>query len=135
CRTLQSGAALLESVADPRVPIKSLYMASYIQRQRGNIRDFLLGQERVVQLARRFQWPEGAASAAMGIGELHSVTRDYALAVEDLRTAYAAALQCPNPDIAAEALYGLAIAQMKNGDAAAETTLRAARERTLLSGG
>src|SRR5262249_22169458 len=130
CRWLDSSAVLVDQMEVPREAIKGLYMASYVKRMRGKGRECLLDCERVVQLAGRCGGPEGAAAAMIAIGEIHLLTREYGLAVEDFRTAYRRALQGPPPGHVTAALAGLGLAQLGNGEtAAAEATFRAVQQR------
>jgi len=137
CRWLDSAGATVDRLVDPRIGIKALYMAAYIKRLHGNVRNFLLENERVIQLSNQYHWPQGVASAALGIGELHLMTHDYSLAVDDFRTAYKNALLMPGATFAPEALGGLGMAQMSEGDVttAAENLRRADRLRTTTAAG
>jgi CHAT domain-containing protein len=120
CRWLDAGGELVDRVNDPRIAIKSLYMAGYIKRLRGDVRSCLLDNERVIELSRRYRWPEGASVGSLVIGEIHLATRDYPLAADDFRAAYRYGSQSQHADsLTAEALAGLGIAQMNSGNTAA----------------
>jgi len=136
CRWLDSAGGMVDGLMDPRIGIKSLYMSAYIKRLHGKIRSFLLDDERVIQLSSQYHWPQGVASAALAIGELHLTTRDYSLAADDFRTAYKNSLRMPGAAFAPEALGGLGMAQMSDGDviAAAENLRNADRLRNSANG-
>ena len=137
CRTLESAAALIDALDDAGIALKSLFMAAYIHRLRGELRDFLLECERVIELARRYHWMDVAAVASMAIGELHLSTRDYALARDDFRAAYGYASAPLHKAHSAYALSDLGVTQMNMGDlaAAAESMHQAEKLGRSFAGG
>ena len=129
CRLLSSAGQSIERLEDPRIAIKGTYMAGYVERQRGNLRDFLLDTENVIEWSRRYHWLQGASAAMLALGDMQVLTRNYALARDDFRAAYRYATAAADKGDAALAVGSLGMTQMSEGDLAAarETLDRAER--------
>ena len=134
-RWLDEGATWTEALTDPRIGIKSLYMAGYVKRMRSRIREFLLDNERVIEWSHRYRFPGGAASASIAIGELHLSLREHALACDDFRSALRYANEASNPGLASIALGALGLAQSNAGDLDAAEEYFRRTERLPAAGG
>ncbi|HEY6137920.1 MAG TPA: CHAT domain-containing protein [Thermoanaerobaculia bacterium] len=129
CRSLERGGASVDALDDPRIGIKSLFMAAYVHRTRSRLRDFLLIGDRVHQLSRRYRYGRLAASQELAFGDLDESNRDWRLAIAHYRAAYDEAMRAFDHEQAALALTGLALVHSRGGDAAqAAEMLRKADE-------
>lgn len=135
CRSLDRAGSFIDAIDEPQIALKGIYMSSYIHRSRGNVRDFLLRNERVVKLARRYGWADGESAALTSMADYHLVTRKYDVAIRYLRAAYDAAVRSDNPGRVGEALYSLAFAQLRSGDSVAAKTLERAEQYRSFIGG
>ncbi|HYC90086.1 MAG TPA: CHAT domain-containing protein [Thermoanaerobaculia bacterium] len=116
---LLTSARLIDTADDPRICLKSLYMASYVSQIGHDFRGGLVAAERVEQLSRKYGWTEGEAGGASLLGTMHRGLRNYDIAIAHYQRAAKIAEAIHNPIHRASAMASIAECELKRGNVAA----------------
>jgi CHAT domain-containing protein len=72
----RKAAALMETVRDPRAPLRALHLDSLIASRSGQYTSAIRDAQTVMQNARRFQWPAGVCGAFFLLSVVHDTLRN-----------------------------------------------------------
>jgi len=70
---LRVASSMIDRIRDPRIALKALAMQSFISFNDGALRDTLQYAQQLAEESARYGWTEGESSAAIYLGNLHSV--------------------------------------------------------------
>jgi CHAT domain-containing protein/tetratricopeptide (TPR) repeat protein len=130
-RHLEESAKFVDSVADPRLPIQSLYMEALISGRAGRLRRSLSAVDRVQALSTKWGWEEGRIVAALQRGAVHLQLGDVGGARAYSWDAYELARRANNVLFASYALHNTVSEATSDVTEEDVTTVKRAMELTV----
>ncbi len=115
-RSMRAAGALAETVDDPRVALRSIYMAGILEVRRNNLRGALADAERLDALAPRFGLSHMKMDAAAMLAEIHGSLGNHEIQRQQAEAALAAARETRDPRLEAIHLFNVATIGAVDGD-------------------